>query len=82
MAREGTEGRQMAVKDTTTKDPHAKAAAVLLLSRGLITKSEAAELAGVSRQLIQHWTRGIPVDQNRSAMIAKLWRKSISKFAQ
>ena len=62
----------------TTKDPAAKAAAIDLLMRGLISKSEAARLAGVSKQLVQHWARDIPVDRNRNAVISKLWRKKLA----
>lgn len=69
----------MTTTPDTTKDPAAKRAAVSLLSRGLVTKSEAAELAGVSRQLIQHWAKDIPVEQSRREVVSKLWRKAIRR---
>jgi DNA-binding XRE family transcriptional regulator len=65
--------------DNTTKDPAAKRAAIDLLRRGLITKSEAAELAGVSRQLIQHWAKDVRVDENRQTVITRLWRKALAR---
>jgi hypothetical protein len=52
----GTTGRMMTDQDTN------KAAALRLLKRGLVTQSEAANLAGVSRQLMRHWARDIPKD--------------------
>lgn len=63
----------------TTKDPAAKAAAVALLSKGLITPAEAARLAGVSRQLLRHWAKDIPVKRNRDAVLAKLWRQAMKR---
>lgn len=69
----------MTTTPDTTKDPAAKRAALSLLTRGLITKSEASQLAGVSRQLIQHWSRDIPVEENRQAVIAKLWRQALGR---
>mgnify|MGYP000667972509 FL=1 len=69
----------MPTKDDTTKDPAAKAAAIALLAKGLITKAEAAELAGVSRQLVQHWARDIPIDKARNAILRKLWRREINR---
>lgn len=69
----------MSTTPDTTKDPAAKRAAMSLLTRGLITKAEAGQLAGVSRQLIQHWSKDIPVDENRQAVIAKLWRQALAR---
>jgi len=66
--------------DDTTKQQVAKAAAMRLLSRGLITKAEAASLAGVSRQLVQHWARGLPVDAQREATLARLWDRQIAQI--
>ena len=68
----------MATKDNT-KDPDAKRAALALLSKGLITKAEAADLAGVSRQLVQHWARDIPIDKARNAILGKLWRQEMRR---
>lgn len=63
----------------TTKDPAAKAAAIALLSKGLITTAEAARLAGISRQLLRHWAKDIPVKRNREAVLAKLWRQAMGR---
>ena len=54
-----------------------KKAALSLLSRGLVTQSEAARLAGVSRQLMRHWARDISLEQAREAVLLKLWRKAL-----
>jgi len=52
-----------------------KAAAIRLLVRGIITKSEAARLAGVSRQMVNKWAKGIPWERNRAAYLAGVWKK-------
>jgi len=65
--------------DTITKDHAAKRAALKLLARGLVTEAEAARLAGVSRQLVHHWAKDIPVQANRDATLAKLWRSAIGR---
>jgi hypothetical protein len=57
-------------------DTLSKTAALALLSRGLVSKSEAARLAGVSRQLMRHWSKGIKAEKAREAVLTKLWRKS------
>jgi predicted HTH domain antitoxin len=61
------------------KDPEARRAVVLLISRGMITVPEAAQLAGVSRQLVRAWcrTRKVSLDRARKARIAKLWRRAL-----
>jgi transposase-like protein len=69
----------MTIQDTT-KDPAAKAAAIALLTKGLASQSEVARLAGVSRQLVRHWALEIPVEDNRNAVLAKLWRKHIDRL--
>lgn len=69
----------MPTSDDTTKDPAAKAAAMALLTKGLISKSEAARLAGVSKQLMQHWAKDIPVERNRDTVLTKLWSKELRK---
>lgn len=71
-----TRGRQMTL-ETTTKDPAAKRAARKLLSRGIATQAEVAKLAGVSRQLVRHWAKDIPVQANRDAVLAKVWRRTL-----
>lgn len=69
----------MTATQDTTKDPAAKAAAVALLTKGLASQSEVARLAGASRQLVAHWAADIPIEQNRNAVLAKLWRKEIDR---
>ena len=60
-------------------DPEARRAVVLLISRGMITVPEAAQLAGVSRQLVRAWcnTRKVSLDRARKARITKLWRRAL-----
>lgn len=62
------------------KDPEARRAVLLLISRGMVTVPEAAQLAGVSRQLVRAWckSRRMSVDRARKARIAKLWRSAMS----
>lgn len=69
----------MPTKDDTTKDPAAKAAAIALLSKGLATKAEVARLAGVSKQLMQHWALDIPIEKNRAALLSRLWRQELRR---
>jgi predicted transcriptional regulator len=63
----------------TTKDPKAKAAAISILSRGLATKSEVARLAGISKQLMHHWAKEVPVDRARNTVLTKLWHKELAR---
>jgi hypothetical protein len=55
----------------------AREAAISLLRRGLVTPSEAARLAGVSRQLVRHWLRSEGIDWRRIrlAILMREWRK-------
>lgn len=69
----------MTTRNDTTKDPAARKAALSLLSKGLLTQAEAAQLAGVSRQLMRHWAREVPAIRNREALLAKLWRKELAQ---
>lgn len=62
----------------TTKDDTTKRAAIALMSKGLITRAEAAKLAAVSRQLARHWAKDIP-ESNRDAVLAKLWAKELAR---
>lgn len=61
------------------KDPDARRAAVRLLRRGTITVSEAASMAGVSRQVVRYWcaVAGVEIGKARSIAIAKAWRRAI-----
>lgn len=69
----------MSTIQDTTKDPAAKAAAIELLTKGMATKSEVARLAGVSRQLVEHWAKDIPIKANRSAAVSALWRRALGR---
>ena len=62
-----------------TSDDIIKRAALSLLARGLVTQSEAARLAGISRQLMRHWAKDIPCDRNRDAYLGKLWAKATKR---
>jgi hypothetical protein len=63
------------------KDPEARRAVLLLISRGVITVPEAARLAGVSRQLVRAWckSRKMSVDRARNARITREWRKAMNE---
>lgn len=63
----------------TTKDEAAKAAALSLLTRGLVTVAEASRLAGVSRQVMKYWARDISIKKCRNAHLSKLWRTAIKR---
>lgn len=60
----------------STNDDSTKAAALKLLRRGLITQSEAARLAGVSRQLVRYWVRELDTDQAREATLRRIWDRA------
>lgn len=63
------------------KDPEAKRAVLLLISRGLATVPEAAQLAGVSRHLIRRWcgARGMSVDRARKQRLTRMWRRLLDE---
>lgn len=69
----------MTTAPDTMKDPAVKRAAISLLTRGLITKAEAARLAGVTPQAVQKWTKAMPVTKTREAVLAKLWNREIRR---
>lgn len=54
---------------------------MLMLRRGTVTVAEAAELAGVSRQVVRYWCRaaGIVIGQSRRARLSKEWRKAMTE---
>jgi hypothetical protein len=62
------------------KDDEARAAAVGLLARGLMTPGQAARFAGVSRQLVRHWLKAAGIDWKRAwdRRQAGLWRREIA----
>jgi hypothetical protein len=49
------------------------------LRKGLVTQSEAAELAGASKQLVRHWClrRGIDTAAARAAYLRKTWQGAL-----
>lgn len=67
----------MTTEPTTERDGVARKAAQSLLSRGLATPSEVSRLAGVSRQLVDHWAREIDWRKARAAQLAKAWRQRV-----
>lgn len=62
------------------KDDEARSAALALLSRGMLTPGQAADLAGVSRQLVAYWLRHAGIDWRRAweRRQAGMWRKEIA----
>jgi predicted HTH domain antitoxin len=62
----------------TTGEDIMRRAAVSLLRRGLITKAEAARLAGVSRQAVQNWE--VAEEDAREAYLAKLWAVEVTRY--
>jgi hypothetical protein len=62
------------------KDDEARSAAVSLLARGMITPGQAAELAGVSRQLVRYWIKAAGIDWRRAweRRQAGMWRREIA----
>ena len=69
--------RQMMIR----KDPEAKRAVLRLIVRGAITVPEAAQLAGVSRQLVHAWCKAEDIipQRARQAVIAKAWRRTLHR---
>jgi transposase-like protein len=63
------------------KDPEARRAVLLMISRGQASVPELAQLAGVSRHLIRRWcaSRGISVDRARKARLVKAWRRTLTE---
>lgn len=57
-------------------DDRTKRAALSLLARGLVSRTEAAKLAGVSKQLMGHWAKDLDVEKAREAALAKLWART------
>jgi len=62
------------------KDDEARSAALSLLTRGMITPGQGAELAGVSRQLVAYWLRQAGIDWRRAweRRQAVMWRREIA----
>ncbi len=59
------------------RDPEAQEAALALLRRGLATLGEAAQLTGVSPQLVRQWALAARLDwkQARRKRLEGAWRK-------
>ncbi len=62
-----------------TNDDSTKKAALGLLRRGVVSQSEVARLAGVSRQLMRHWARDLDVEAAREVFLAKLWARALRR---
>jgi predicted HTH domain antitoxin len=62
------------------KDDEARSAALALLARGMLTPGQAAELAGVSRQLVAYWLKAAGIDWQRpwERRQASVWRREIA----
>jgi DNA invertase Pin-like site-specific DNA recombinase len=60
-------------------DPEARRAALALLSKGIGSPSEIADLAGVSRQVVEQWAERAGVDWRKvkRANLTKAWRKAM-----
>jgi hypothetical protein len=64
-------------------DPVARSIALSLLARGLASPGELAEVAGVSRQVVENWARRALVDWRRvkRAKLAKAWRREMANVS-
>lgn len=62
-------------------DPEARRVALVMLARGLLRPHEAAELAGVSLQVVHYWIThaGIDWERIRRRRIANAWRKAMKR---
>lgn len=62
-------------------DREARRAALALLARGIIRPHEAAELAGVSLQVVRYWLRraGVDWERIRRRRLGNAWRKEIKR---
>jgi hypothetical protein len=62
------------------KDDEARSAALSLLAKGMLTPGQAADLAGVSRQLVAYWIKHADIDWKRAwtRRQASLWRREIA----
>jgi len=60
-------------------DLKSRNAALALLARGIGSPGEIAELAGVSRQLVESWARSAGIDWRhvKRARLTKAWRHEI-----
>lgn len=62
----------MTENDTTKRD-----AALQMLKDGTASPAEVAQLASVSRQLVNYWAAGIDWRKARAARLARDWRAAL-----
>jgi hypothetical protein len=64
-----------------TLDPEARRVALALLAQGVLRPHEAAEMAGVSIQVVNYWLRraGVDWERIRRRRLGKLWRKEMKR---
>ena len=64
-----------------TLDPEARRAALELLSQGIGTPGEIAEIAGVSRQVVEQWAlhAGVNWRKVKRGIVMNAWRKAIKR---
>jgi hypothetical protein len=62
-------------------DPEARRAALELLAEGLGTPGDIAQLAGVSRQVVEQWAdrAGVNWRKVKRANLTTAWRKAIKR---
>jgi hypothetical protein len=63
-----------------TDDDITKKAVLHLLERGLATQSEAAHLAGRSRQIVRHWAKDLP--DARAQYLKEQWAKALKSASK
>lgn len=70
----------MTIQDSTNQDQDARAAAVDLLRSGEVNESEAARLAGVSRQVVHYWAKAEKIDvaAAQERRLSRLWRAKLA----
>jgi transposase len=61
------------------RDPEAKRIALALLARGNGSPGEIAELAGVSRQVVEGWARRLDWRKVKRAALTKAWRSEMRR---
>lgn len=71
----------MIIKMPSAIDIDARRAALALLAEGVVRPHEAAELAGVSLQVMSYWIAAAGVDWQRvrKRRLAKAWGKTLRK---
>jgi len=62
---------------TMTPDNSTKEAALKLLMAGMVTKAEAAALAGVSPQVMNYWSHGLRPQSARAAYLKSAWNEAL-----